>query len=168
MSWPGRLALLCLALGLASASLASQVYQAQVTSVIDGDTVWVRVDGESQRRKLRLLGIDAPEICQAGGRASRLAMRSLVLGKRVLVSQTGMDTFGRGLAMLQRDGVDVAAQLVMDGHAWAAGVALHGQTYREQEASARQGRRGLFAADQPQWPGDFRKQHGSCYATRTP
>jgi endonuclease YncB( thermonuclease family) len=45
----------------------AKVYLAQVTRVLDGDTVWVKPKGNLAPRKLRLQGLDAPEICQAGG-----------------------------------------------------------------------------------------------------
>lgn len=54
-----------------------------VSGVIDGDTIKVRINGTSYR--VRILGIDAPELstrdCQAQGAASR--MQSLVQSKSV-------------------------------------------------------------------------------------
>ena len=42
-----------------SPSVFAATYQATITKITDGDTVWVRMHGS--RVKLRLLGIDAPE-----------------------------------------------------------------------------------------------------------
>lgn len=142
------------------------VYQAQVVSVIDGDTLWVRPLGQRAKKKLRLMGLDAPEICQAGGRESRAALKALVAGQRLEVREHGRDIYGRGLVLLLVDGKDVAAQMVASGHAWSERSAGSAHRYAEQEKDARQARRGLFLADKPQWPGDFRKQHGSCYPPR--
>ncbi len=142
------------------------VYTAQVVSVIDGDTLWVRPLGSGTKKKLRLLGIDAPEICQAGGRQSRAALKAMVSGQQLQVSEYGSDSYGRGLAQLVVGGRDVAAQMVAQGQAWSARPASANFSYSLQEQAARQARLGLFAADKPQWPGAFRKQHGSCYPPR--
>ena len=45
------------------------VYEARVTRVFDGDTLWVQPLDGGRYRKLRLDGLDAPEICQSGGGA---------------------------------------------------------------------------------------------------
>lgn len=46
---------------------APRVYEARVTRVSDGDTIWVQPLSGGRYRKLRLDGLDAPEICQLGG-----------------------------------------------------------------------------------------------------
>ena len=51
----------------------AEVYFAQVTKVSDGDTVWVKPEGVAAPRKLRLQGLDAPEICQAWGQTDDLS-----------------------------------------------------------------------------------------------
>jgi micrococcal nuclease len=151
-------ALLCLACSVQAAS-----YQARVSSVPDGDTVWVRPLDGSAPRKLRLLGIDAPEICQAGGPDARAALQALVAGQVLLVTENETDAYQRGLASLQRDNTDVAEALVRQGMAWAA--RWHGQIthYAAQESAARAQGLGVWAQAQPQSPRDFRQAHGSCY-----
>lgn len=144
------------------------VYTAQVVSVIDGDTLWVQPAGLGSKKKLRLLGIDAPEICQAGGRQSRAALKAMVWGQQLQVSEHGSDSYGRGLARLEVDGRDVAAEMVALGQAWSARPVGADRSYSQQEQAARRARLGLFAADKPQWPGAFRKQNGSCYPSRKP
>ena len=37
---------------------------ARVNYVVDGDSIWVRPDGGGARVRLRIDGVDAPEICQ--------------------------------------------------------------------------------------------------------
>ena len=67
-------ALLCVSASMAQAD----VFAARVSKVVDGDTLWVKPESGEAPRKLRLQGIDAPEICQSGGVASRDALRQLV------------------------------------------------------------------------------------------
>lgn len=151
---------------LSASALHAETYIARVGSVPDGDTLWVHPKDGGPGRKLRLLGIDAPEICQASGQASREALRATVQGRWVQVTVTIQDSYQRGLARLELGGMDVAAQMVQTGHAWAArwhGAPTH---YAAQEQAARAQGLGLFADASAQWPGDFRKQHGSCYPQR--
>ena len=50
-----------------------------VTHVTDGDTIWVRPDEPNRKPvKLRLVGIDAPERCQAWGAQATAALTSQV------------------------------------------------------------------------------------------
>ena len=62
------------------------MYPARVTRVFDGDTLWVKPVAGGRYRKLRIDGIDAPEICQRGGAASRDALAARVLNQVVEVS----------------------------------------------------------------------------------
>lgn len=141
---------------------ATEVFMARVTYVTDGDTLWVQPEDGSATRKLRLQGIDAPEICQTGGDTARQALRALVLAQRVQVRVRARDDYGRGLAQIQLGSKDVAATLVRAGHAWSYRWRNSPGPYAAQEALARQARLGLFAVSQPELPRDFRKRHGPC------
>lgn len=146
--------------------VAAATYMAQVTAVPDGDTLWVQPEGGKSTRKLRLLGIDAPEICQPGGVASRDALRRLTGAKRVRVQVKYHDVYGRGLARIQLGERDVGAVMVHSGHAWSARFRRSLGPYAREEAQARQARDGVFSAASPELPRDFRKRHGSCYPSR--
>lgn len=72
-------------------------------TVIDGDTL--RCEGE----RVRLLGIDAPEIghCRKGrdcapgdGRASKANLERLVRGRQIRIQRMGRDRWGRTLALV--------------------------------------------------------------------
>ena len=92
-----------------------------VTRVIDGDTVEVATGG--REIKVRLWGIDAPEMGQPYGPASREALEDMVSGAnhRVTLHPVVEDVYGRTVAVLQ--GMDAGEQainvgLVADGHAY--------------------------------------------------
>jgi endonuclease YncB( thermonuclease family) len=123
------------------------------------------VDAQAERRKpvkVRLLGLDAPEICQAHGPEARAALESWVLGRRVTLQRRAYDDYGRQLATLWLDGQDVGARLVAQGQAWSA--RWHGAVgpYADEEAAARLARAGLFARPDPELPRAFRQRHGPC------
>lgn len=115
-------------------------------------------------QKLRLLGIDAPEICQRGGVAARDALRALVWLRMLKVQIKYLDDYGRGLARVEVDGQDVAAVMVQRGQAWSSRWRRSQGPYAVEEALAREAKLGLFAAPDPELPRDFRQRHGSCYA----
>lgn len=137
-----------------------------VSHVSDGDTLWVQPAAGGPPRKLRIDGIDAPEICQTGGAASRAELKQLALHRRVEVAVRRHDSYGRGLARIWLDGRDLGAQMVHAGQAWSYRWRRKPGPYAAEEALARQSRRGLFAVGQPELPRDFRKRHGTCHAAR--
>jgi micrococcal nuclease len=145
---------------------AAKGFAGQVTYVSDGDTLWVQPDAGGPPRKLRIDGIDAPEICQAGGEAARAVLIRRALHQQVEVQVIRHDVYGRGLARLQIHGDDLGAQLVQEGQAWSYRWRGDAGPYAAQEAVARQSRLGLFAFDAPEVPRDFRKRHGSCYSAK--
>ncbi|MDR2155685.1 MAG: thermonuclease family protein [Burkholderiaceae bacterium] len=137
---------------------------ARVTWVSDGDSLWVRSEKSGQRVRLRLQGIDAPELCQVSGTQARQALLAKVSGQRVRVSVQARDTYGRAVARVVRvrDGADVARAMVREGWAWADRFRKQPVQYEREEARARAAKRGLFARSRPERPVDFRRRHGPC------
>jgi len=147
----------------ASNAHSSEEFAGRVSYVSDGDTLWVQPDAGGAPRKLRIDGIDAPEICQAGGAASREALVHRAMHQLVWVTVRREDDYGRGLARLRIDGKDIGAEMVRDGQAWSYRWRHSPGPYAAEEALARQERRGLFAVSAPERPRAFRKRHGSCH-----
>jgi len=124
--------------------------------VNDGDTITVA--GE----RIRLQGIDAPELAQsctkagsqyACGRLSRDALAELVRGRAVACSGWERDRYGRLLARCKVDGRDLGQAQVDAGWAVAYG------DYHEAERAARDERAGLWAGSFER-PGDWRAHRG--------
>ncbi len=135
----------------------------RVTHVTDGDTLWVRKAGVTEPFKVRLEGVDAPEICQAHGEASRQALAGLVLNEVVVVHGKRRDSYGRLVARLSVHGDDVGSSMVAQGHAWSYHYRKDRGPYAAQETHARAARRGLFAQPNAAQPREFRKRHGTCH-----
>ena len=135
-----------------------------VTYVVDGDTVWVRPLQGGKPVSVRVDGIDAPEICQAGGDAARDALKRRVLGLQVVIDGKSRDNYGRLLARIILDGDDVGARMVQSGHAWSYRYRGSGGPYAAQQRLAESARRGIFADNKAAavYPGAFGKQHGRC------
>lgn len=155
--WP-----LLLVFGCAPVLAESRVYDARVTRVFDGDTLWVQPLPDGRYRKLRLDGLDAPEICQDGGAASRDALAARVLQRVVTVHERARDDYGRALVRLEHGGEDVGSVMVRQGMAWSYRWRHSDGPYAREEALARDRKQGLFAAGSPENPRDFRRRHGPC------
>ena len=89
---------------------------ALVTRVIDGDTVYGLLDGKTY--KIRLSEIDAPERSQPFGRQSKVYLRNL-LEKGVFDAHINQqDQYGRYLAKIYSNGIDINRAMVAGGMAW--------------------------------------------------
>ena len=79
-------------------------FPASVERIIDGDTIWATIDlgfGTWADRKLRLRGIDTPELKTAGGiRARDYLSRTLEEAGVFVVTTTKIDLYDRYLADL--------------------------------------------------------------------
>jgi len=154
------LALLLLA-GAANA-LSAVAWSGKVTHVTDGDTLWVQPASGGKPVKVRIAGIDAPEICQSGGRASRAVLTGRLAGRQIDVRTERKDDYGRIIAALSLDGDDIGGWMVSGGQAWSYRFGRDGGPYVPQQLRARAAKRGLFADPSAQEPRLFRKHHGPC------
>lgn len=114
--------------------------------VIDGDTVVVN------RIRVRLLGMDAPELSQYGGLKAKSHLIRLAGGRRVRVVPEGLDCYGRVLATVWLGEIDLGECMVRDG--FARGVSRHDQRYEAAEAEARRCGAGLWAGSSRNGIGD--------------
>ncbi len=87
-----------------------------VVHVADGDTITL-ANGE----KVRLAGIDAPEVGQCGYKRARNKLARLVLDKRITLgaSDEDRDRYGRLLRYVDVNGVDSGLRLIKNGLAVA-------------------------------------------------
>ncbi|HXH03002.1 MAG TPA: thermonuclease family protein [Candidatus Competibacteraceae bacterium] len=117
--------------------------QCRVQTVHDGDTV--SLDCPGGRRKVRLHGIDAPELAQAPwGEQARQALAAL-LPAQVTVEVLDTDRYGRTVARLRAGDTDLGLELVRQGRAVVYERYNRAAEYRQAQAEARQARRGIWA-----------------------
>lgn len=89
----------------------------RVITVIDGDTL-IAVNAAGKKFKLRIKGIDCPELGQRNSFEAKEFAQSLVAGKWVDVKLYGRDKYKRYVARIRLDGVDLAKELVQRGLAF--------------------------------------------------
>ena len=129
-----------------------------IAHAADGDSL--EIDG----LRVRLLGIDAPELQQTCGRTEASAwpcgrqardrLAALVAGQLTHCNGREHDRYGRLLADCRSGGHDLAATMVVEG--WAISRPAHA----EAERAARETRRGIWRGpfDDPR---DWRDRHPS-------
>lgn len=128
----------------------------KVTSVHDGDT-FTGVNESNEQVKVRLDAVDAPELSQPYGQASRKALGGKIFGKVVTVITKKHDRYGRTIGHVLIDKRDVNLELLEDGAVWHYEAYDHNKRLREAEASARAGKKGLWHDANPIAPWDWRK-----------
>ncbi|WP_047547986.1 thermonuclease family protein [Psychroserpens sp. Hel_I_66] len=100
-------------------------YKAKIIAVYDGDTVTALVDLgflHFQEMKLRLFGIDTPELRgeeREQGMVVRDLLREMILDKEVEIHsyKDKQGKYGRYLATIVIDGLDINRWLLDEGHA---------------------------------------------------
>jgi micrococcal nuclease len=156
------LVLCALALGAAQAA-APRGQDGVVTWVTDGDSLWFTPPGKPPIQ-VRLRDIDAPETCQPWGTEAKAALEKLAFKQAATLFINGRDTFGRSLGTVVVDGLDVAQNLVENGHAWSSRSRWDQGPLVKQERMARALGRGLHGVPGAVKPGDFRRSNGPCKA----
>lgn len=132
----------------------------RVQRVRDGDSLFVRVLDTGAIIHVRLAFIDAPEIDQPHGLASRAYLRSLALGKNfTLVITDSSDHYGRVVGLLSEDAACPSINREMVAAGWAFYWELWGRSVRlrlaEEEAQSRN--RGMWEHGDPgERPWDYR------------
>jgi endonuclease YncB( thermonuclease family) len=98
-----------------------------VTRVIDGDTFEVLIElgfGVTQKFKVRLDGIDTPEISTTKGKMVKEVVKDLIENKYVMLKDEGSEKYGRARASIQLpDGKDLTEYLIEH----QIGVEYHGE-----------------------------------------
>ena len=115
VSSPSILAILLLLAFVTQNALAIS-FSGVVVAVHDGDTLTVK--SGSTRTKVRLAGIDAPELNQSFGIESRNSLRSLVLHKEVQIEAQKLDKYKRLVGRVFIEHKDINLEQLKSGAAW--------------------------------------------------
>jgi len=150
--WPLLLALLWL-------PALAKTHEARVIHVIDGDTL-VLNDG-ARKTTVRIADIDAPELAQAFGDASRAALAGLTLHKVVQVTPRTTDEYGRVIGEIAVNGVNVSDAQLRAGLAWEYSRHQRKRALKALENQARRAQRGLWSQPNPVPPWMFRQSPGA-------
>lgn len=131
-----------------------------VVKISDGDTATCLTEDKAQV-KIRFSQIDAPESKQDFGTVSKQALADMIFNRYVDLDVSDTDRYGRTIAEVYLDGVNINKLMVKNGHAWAYKEYLTDHSYEEFQLQAQKAGLGLWAHKNPVYPQDFRKQQAA-------
>jgi micrococcal nuclease len=140
---------------------------ATVERVADGDTLMATTE-DSTRLRIRLLGIDAPEMPhgrkpgQAYAEEARRHLVRLVLNRTVRVELFRSDAYRRLLAVIWYDGANLNVEMVRSGFAEVyrgTRCQAYCRELADAERRAQRERTGIWAQEQYESPAVYRKRH---------
>lgn len=142
-----KLTIMFMRITLAALFLSSAALAAEPLRVIDGDGL------ELRGQKIRLWGIDAPELRQECskdgkrypcGRMAKDALSAFVGAAQPVCEEVDTDRYGRTIAKCEVSGEDLAALMVRSG--WAVDWPLYSKgAYADEQAVAETGNLGQWA-----------------------
>ena len=147
--------ILFIALLLLSASNSFAQESFRVVGIHDGDSITV-LSVEKKQIKIRLEGIDAPELKQAFVSRAKEHLSSLIMGKDVTLIVKGEDLYKRSLSKLFLGAQDVNLTMISDGFAWHYSKYSKDKKFAEAEAQAKLKKKGLWIDKDPVPPWDYR------------
>lgn len=131
--------------GRALSAFVGATTEGIVSSVVDGDTFDMVLDGSKRTIRVRVFGIDAPEKGEPFSAVSVRHARVLLLDQRARVTGRDVDQYGRLVGTVNSEGQDIATAML------SAGLACHFTRYSNDkslataEAEARKSGAGFWA-----------------------
>lgn len=149
------------ALGCFHSDVRAATLFGRVIEVNSGDVI--TIFNLNRPVRVKLLGVDAPEMGQTFGDVAKKHLSDLVYDRSVLVEYSGIAADSSLTGRVLLNDVDIGAQMIRDGAAW---FDLNNQTrlsvfdrevYQQSEQAARSERRGLWQTESPMAPWEFVK-----------
>ena len=112
----------------------------------------------ARKYRIRMRGIDAPELKMTYGKESKSALVKLIGGKRTTIHVYGQDQFDLYVGDVYCNGVFIQEKMLKNGHAWHFTTYDKRPEFAKWEREARAAQRGLFASLNPEKPWDWRRE----------
>ena len=153
-----------LVLLLTSSTFGGEI-SGKVIGIADGDT-FTLLTTDKQQVKIRLAEIDAPESGQPYGNESKQALSDLIFGKDVRVVEQTTDRYGRTVGRPYVGDLDVSAEMVRMGAAWAYRDYLKDKRLLILEGRAKTNKRGVWGLSEAQNMAPWEWRRGLNYAVK--
>lgn len=128
-----------------------------VIRIADGDTITL-LDEHQHAVKIRLYGIDCPELHQAFGKTARQFTVDRCFRQTIKVDIKQTDRYGRKVGVVTlANGKNLNKELLKAGLAWNYLSFDHSSEFAALEKKARQKRKGLWSLNKPIAPWLYRK-----------
>ncbi|EAI5602814.1 thermonuclease [Campylobacter upsaliensis] len=135
----------------------------KVSKVIDGDTIELLAKTSKEnpynhiiKLKIRLYGIDAPELKQAYGKEAKEFLSALVLKQEVSLIIENKDKYERIVGTIFLKGKDINKEMVKNGYAHA--YESFSKKYLAEQADAKMFKLGLWQDEKAVKPSEFRRK----------
>ncbi|EAK0962142.1 thermonuclease [Campylobacter upsaliensis] len=135
----------------------------KVSKVIDGDTIELLAKTSKEnpynhitKLKIRLYGIDAPELKQAYGKEAKEYLSALVLKQEVSLIIENKDKYERIVGTIFLKGKDINKEMVKNGYAHA--YESFSKKYLAEQADAKMFKLGLWQDERAVKPSEFRRK----------
>ena len=153
--------ILCAFLFTSAADVKASSLFGKVIEVNSGDVI--TIFNLNRPVRVKLMGVDAPEMNQAFGDVAKNHLSDLVFEKSVLVEYAGISADGSLTGRVLLNDADIGAQMIRDGAAWfdqSNGNRLsptNQEIYQQSEQAARSEKRGLWQDQNAVAPWEFVK-----------
>ncbi len=133
----------------------------EVIALADGDS-FTLLDADQKQHKVRIQGIDAPELGQDFCQESKQQLSALIFGKAVKVSFSKFDKYGRVVGKVTAANQDVGRRMISTGLAWFYRnyanelTATDREVYDNEESAAKANGKGLWSIGEPMPPWEYR------------
>ncbi len=140
----------------------AEIIVGRVSNIVDGDTLTL-TDTNNQLHKIRLFGIDAPEITQDFGQRAKTDLAALALNQHANADCRMAERPGSVLCVVTVGAQDIGMELIRKGAAWsypphnAQQSAKERADYAQAEFMAKIHRDGLWNSKNPTPPWDWRR-----------
>lgn len=130
----------------------------KVTGVHDGDSFTLLAPGNVEM-KIRLHGVDCPELKQDYGQRAKQFTSSQIFGKTVTVKSSKKDRYGRTIGTVYLANGQILNELLLqNGLAWHYKKYDSNAYWAQLETNARNAKRGLWAISNPIPPWTYRSR----------
>ncbi len=133
----------------------------KVVEVNSGDVI--TIFNLNRPVRVKLMGVDAPELNQTFGDVAKKHLSDLVFEKSVVVEYAGIASDSSLTGRVLLNDADIGAQMIRDGAAWfdphngnRLGP-MNREVYEQSEQAARSEKRGLWQEENPVAPWEFVK-----------
>ena len=124
--------------------------------VVDGDTI--RAEAKGKEIKIRLVEIDAPEMDQPFGLASKNFLIKLTSNEKITYTSEGEDRYGRTLGKLYKNNENLNILMVKSGFAWVYERYVKNQNLYVYQEVAKSKNLGLWQSKKPIAPWVWRRK----------
>ena len=153
-------------LGLSCTCYSGEPVSGKVVRVLDGDTYDLLLENKKTVR-VRMEGIDAPEIGMPYSRKATQYLGELCKGQTITIDTLNKDQYGRVLSYSYlEDGRELSREMIRAGYAWHYKQYNSDRELAALEKEAQKAKRGLWQDKNPIAPWEVRRLRRSGVSTR--